>query len=429
MISLPLQMCWAMPASRLLSRMALFTAAMFWTLHSHAAVVSPEYFGLHIHRTDSGTSWPNVQFGSWRMWDSGVQWPDLQTTRGSWNFSRLDRQVRLAKSNHVAVLLPLGLSPRWASARPDEPSAYGEGKAAEPASMEDWRVYVRKVAQRYKGRIGAYEIWNEPNSKDFFSGTTTKLVELTCVAYQILKAVDPFIVVVGPAYTGGQNIAKLEGFLAAGGNKCIDVVAYHLYVPSSPPEAIPSLVKKIQLAMQRQGVSHLPLWNTEAGWFIENADGTATGKVPDYWLRVSAEQSAAFVARSLLLGSASGVERFFWYAWDNITLGLIEPKTKALKPGGVALGVVARWMTGGTRPACVEAEKLWTCTLASNPDERRVVAWSIGGAQRYTPPSGWSFKQCERADGRVEALDSSSSMRVDGLPRLFLMSPIKQGAS
>ncbi len=420
---------WAMPTGRLLSRWALFATITFWAPCGHAAVVSLEYFGLHIHRADSSTAWPKVQFGSWRLWDSYVQWPHLQTTRWSWNFSRLDRQVELAEANQVSVLLPLGLSPRWASARPDEPSAYGEGKAAEPASMEDWRVYVRTVAQRYKGRIGAYEIWNEPNSKDFFSGTTSKLVELTCVAYAVLKAVDPAIVVVGPAYTGEQNVKKLEDFLAAGGSKCIDVVAYHLYVTLSPPEAIPPLVSRIQLAMKRQGVGHLPLWNTETGWFIENADGTAAGKVPDYWLRLSAEQSAAFVARSYLLGSASGVERFYWYAWDNNTLGLIEPRAKTLKPGGVALDVVARWMTGSPRPACVETRKLWTCTLSSDPDERRVVAWSVGGAKRYTPKSGWSLRLSERADGRMEALDSSSSMRVDGLPRLLLLSPSKQGVS
>lgn len=131
----------------------------------------------------------------------------------------------------------------------------------------------------------------------------------------------------------------------------------------------------------------LPLRNTETGWF-KNTDGAVAGKVPDYWLRGSAEQSAAFVARLLLLGNASGVERFFWYTWDNITSGLIEPGTKALKRGGVALGVVARGTTGNPSP-----------------------------------------EQSERAGGRMEALDSSLSTRVDGLPRLFSLSLCRQGGS
>lgn len=408
---------------RLLCHLALGAASLCGMTSGNAVVVSPEYFGLHIHRADSRTAWPQVRFGSWRLWDAYVQWTNLQTTRWSWNFARLDRYVELAEANKVSLLLPLGLSPRWASARPNEPSAYGEGKAAEPASMEDWQVYVSTVAKRYKGKIKAYEIWNEPNSKDFFSGSTAKLVELTCEAYHTLKAIDPTIVAVSPAYTGGQNIGKLEAFLAAGGGKCIDVVAYHLYVTPSPPEAIPPLVKAIRQAMKRQGVEHLPLWNTETGWHIENADGTPKGKVPDSWLPVSAERSADYVARSYLLGSAFGVERFYWYAWDNVSMGLEEPKAKTLKPGAVALSVVARWITGGPPPTCAESNRIWLCTLSAKTGERRVVVWSPGISKRYTAPAGWRIKQIERADGRTESPTAATSIRTDGLPRQLVLVP------
>lgn len=407
----------------LVSRWTLRAALLLGIANCHAAVVSPEYFGLHIHRADSSTAWPKVRFGSWRLWDANVQWTHLQTTRWTWNFARLDRYVELAESNKVSLLLPLGLSPRWASARPNEHSAYGEGRAAEPASIEDWRAYVRTVAQRYKGKINSYEIWNEPNDKAFFSGTTAKLVELTCEAYRTLKTVDPAIIVVSPAYTGEQNVGKLEEFLAKGGDKCIDVVAYHLYVALSPPEAIPPLVERIQQAMKRQGVENLPFWNTETGWFIENTDGTPVGKAPDYWLRVSAEQSAAFVARAYLLGSAFGVDRFYWYAWDNNTLGLVEPTAKSLKPGGEALGVVARWMTGGPRPSCTETNGMWLCTLSARPDERRIVVWSPDSSRRYSAPSGWRIKQIERADGRTESPTSATSIRTDDLPRQLILVP------
>lgn len=391
---------------------------------ARAEVVSPEYFGLHIHNADNGTPWPQAPFGSWRLWDTHVQWTYLQPNKGAWNFVKLDGLVALAQTHKVSLLLPLGLSPRWASARPDEPSPYGEGRAAEPTSMEDWRVYVRTVAQRYKGKIDAYEIWNEPNSKDFFSGNSAKLVQLTCEAYRTLKAVDPSIIVVGPAYTGEQNVGKLEDFLSGGGGKCIDVVAYHLYVALSPPEAIPPLVKRIKQTMKRQGVEKLPLWNTETGWFIQNTDGTPERKVPHYWLRVRGEQSAAFVARSYLLGSAYGVDRFYWYAWDNNTLGLMEPTAKLLKPGGTAFGIVARWMIGGPRPSCTETNRMWLCKLTTKPDERRIVVWSPKISGLYIAPSGWRIQQVERADGRVEAShDAGTSLRVNAMPRRLILVP------
>lgn len=407
------------------SRWILHAVLLLGVTPSHAAVVSPEYFGLHIHRADDGTIWPSVRFGSWRLWDAYVQWTHLQASRETWNFGRLDRYVALAKSNKVSLLLPLGLTPRWASARPKEQSAYGEGRAAEPAEIEDWRTYVRTVGRRYKGKINAYEIWNEPNDKHFFSGTTAKLVELTCEAYRVLKSIDSAIMVVGPAYTGGQNIGKLEDFLAKGGSGCIDVVAYHLYVPIGPPEAITPLIERIRQAMKRQGSEHLPLWNTETGWIVENSDRTHTGKLPKGWLRVGSEQSAAFVVRSYLLSSAFGVDRFYWYAWDGKSMGLLEPSAKTLKPGGVALGVVARWLTGGSRPVCSETNGMWLCTLSERSDDRRVVVWSPDSAKHYIAPSGWRIKQIERADGHIEPLPlSGHGIRTNEMPRQLTLVPV-----
>ena len=405
-------------------RRALGAILLFSSL-AHSATVPPEYFGLHIHRADSSTAWPQARFGSWRLWDAYVQWTHLQPEKGKWEFQRLDRYVKLAAANHVSLLLPLGLSPGWASSRPGEHSSYGEGRAAEPKSMDDWRTYVRTVAWRYKGKINAYEIWNEPNDKAFFSGSTTKLVELTCEAYSILKATDPNIVVVSPAYTGAQNIGKLETFLAYGGKRCIDVVAYHLYVTPSTPEAIPPLVQQIQQAMKRQDVGQLPLWNTETGWFIENSDGTPVEKMSNYWLRVSAEQSASFVARSFLLGSASGVERFYWYSWDSKLFGLIEPTAKSIKSGGLALDIVAKWMIGNPQPVCAETNSVWHCALFSKQDERHFVVWSTEIPTLFTAPIGWRIADVERADGRAERLQSSKDVVVDDLPRQLILTPIK----
>src|SRR5512138_1206446 len=56
-----------------------------------ARPVPREYFGMHIHRADSGTPWPAAHFGSWRLWDANVGWPELEPARGEWNFKQLDR--------------------------------------------------------------------------------------------------------------------------------------------------------------------------------------------------------------------------------------------------------------------------------------------------------------------------------------------------
>ena len=113
---------------------ALSTLASAENLVAPSRPIPLDYFGLHIHRADTTTSWPITRFGSWRLWDAKVAWPYLEPERGHWDFRRLDRIVATAELNHVEVLLPLGLSPKWASARPQERSAYGPsgiGMAAE----------------------------------------------------------------------------------------------------------------------------------------------------------------------------------------------------------------------------------------------------------------------------------------------------------
>ena len=391
-----------------------------------AKVVTPKtYFGLHIHAADRGTEWPKVKFGAWRLWDSGVQWPNLQPERRQWDFARLDRYVAISQLTKVSILLPLGLSPRWASARPGERSAYGEGKAAEPRDMDDWRSYIQTVAQRYKGKIYEYEIWNEPNSKDFFSGTTENLVQLTCEAYKVLKEIDAAVTVVSPAFTGEQNIDRLGDFLAKGGRLCIDVVAYHLYVPASPPEAIIPLINKIRAVMEGHEAGQLPLWNTESGWWMANEDGTPdnTG-VPSYWTRLQGNQAAAYVARALILGRSMGVERFYWYAWDNRMLGLIEPNTKTYKISANAYGNVARWIIDTEAPKCSAKDSVWSCILGTTIDGTRVITWSEREGQSiYVSPVGQVVVSAERADGTNVAVDSSRKVLINTVPAMIQLKP------
>lgn len=170
---------------------------------SNPASIPLQYFGLHIHRADAGTAWPNVPFGSWRLWDAYVGWAQLEPERDKWNFSKLDHYVGMAKLTNVELLLPLAVTPNWAWARPLEASAYRPGNSAEPANIEDWRNYVTTLGRRYKGKIRQYEIWNEPSDRSHFTGDIDKLVQLTCEANRILKAIDPSIIVVSPASAGG----------------------------------------------------------------------------------------------------------------------------------------------------------------------------------------------------------------------------------
>jgi hypothetical protein len=286
----------------------------------------------------------------------------------------------MARLTKVDLLLPLAMTPAWASARPDEANGYGNGNAAEPKQIEDWRHYVEAVGRRYRGKIKLFEIWNEPNAKDQYTGTAEKLVELTCEAHRILKAIDPDIRVVSPAVVGASHVQYLDRFLELGGKNCIDIVGYHFYVPKSAPEAIVPIIRDVRAVMTKNDISSMPLWNTETGWWIANGDGT-----PDHpmvvkggWRKVSLEESGDYVLHAFLLARAEGVDRFFWYAWDSqYGWGMLEPTSGKPKPMAEKWRSTVDRLLGATKLTCAQQSNFWKCSFVRRDGVVDQVSWSV----------------------------------------------------
>ncbi len=399
-----------------------FVIACAMTPASGAERVGPSapldraYFGMHIHHLGHRTAWPaGIDIGALRLWDTFTSWLDLEPARGDWRFERLDFIVGEAQARAVPVLLTLGATPRWASARPDEPCSYGKGCAAEPRHLADWERYVRTVASRYRGRIECYEIWNEfqlPFTEDpadigrtihFYSGDVKQLVTLAQAAYAQIKAVDPGACVASPSvHSSGDWIAKLDRYFAAGGAAVTDVVSFHFYFGT--PEELPRLIASVRAVMRKHGLADKPLWNTEAGLFIDdpNEPESAGGLPP--------RTASAYVLRSLALAAASGVSRFYWYAWDNRKMGLAANFGR--QPNAAATGFVAasRWLRGASVSACRRdpATSVWVCELAG-ADDRAWIVWSEargGTARAFEVPAGAAYVEDLR--GNRTPLDARS---------------------
>lgn len=368
--------------------------------------VDAAFFGMHVHHAASGTSWPAVSFANWRLWDAGVTWPQLEPARGKWDFNLLDRYTQLAAERNVDLLLTLGLTPAWASARPNEPSAYGKGNAAEARQLADWEEYVRVVATRYKGVIHNYEIWNEPNVKGTFTGNPQAMVELSRAAYRVLKSVDPTITVVSPAATAGDGAAWLDEYLHRGGCAYADVIGYHFYVTPEPPEAMIPLIQKIDATIRRHDCLK-PLWNTESGWAR-----------PKHFS--SDEEAGGYVMRTYLLNWLLGVQRCYWYAWDNhnwSTLDLTSRSGNKITGAGAAYGVLQRWMLGSVLRSCERRRSgIWICQLDRGSSSDRVI-WSESGRQSFTIPASWHVRTTASWTGQNQ--QSTTPFNVGAAPVLL----------
>jgi hypothetical protein len=370
------------------------------------------YFGMHIHRAVARpgdltfTEWPAVSFGSWRLWDAGVAWPSLEPSNGTWDFSVLDQQVALAERAHVEVLLPLGLSPPWASARPREASAYRPGNSSEPVDLEFWKRYVATVASRYRGHIQAYEIWNEPNLTRFYSGSAETMLRLAALAYRQIKSLDPEALVVSPSATGAAGLAWLESYLERGGGRWADVIGYHFYVgQNQSPEEMAGLIQQVRAILDRHGLSGKPIWNTETGWRIAGEqEPPAAWKSPLRGNGLGSRRGAAYVARALVLGWAGGLDRFYWYSWDHYSMGLVEPDGKSLKPAGKAYGIVHEWLVGAKVDSVVEnPDGVWTVAIERPGGGEAEIVWKPSGVTTYRIPPTWEGATAwDLAGGRVD---------------------------
>jgi hypothetical protein len=364
------------------------------------------YFGMHIN-SPLQSAWPTVPFAVWRMWDTHTTWHDLEPTRGKWNFEVLDKLVALAESHHVEILMQLALSPDWVSARPTEKSADKPGNAAEPTDLRDWRDYVRMVSTRYKGRIHDYEIWNEPNLQQYWTGNVETLVTLTREAQQVPKSVDPSIVVVSPSATSSGGPIWLDKFLQAGGGNYVDVIGYHFYVHLAPPEQMGQLISQVESVLARHNIQK-PIWCTEAGWEIPKPFP------PDL--------APGYVSRAYILTWAAGVSRFYWYAWDNknwVTLQLTDPNSGAPTPAATAYATTEKWLLGATMSSCSSDNSgVWTCALTRNGSPSWIV-WKESGQANYTIPASWTVHQSESVLGSEGSVHSGQQLSIGPLPQLL----------
>lgn len=369
--------------------------------------ISSEYFGMIFHGLvplPSGkyptTQWPRppVNFASIRLWDTTTRWADIAPSPGQWEFERLDRFVDVAARHGAEVVYVLGSTPRWASARPDESCPYGLGCSAEPVRMAHWEEYVRRVAYRYRGRIRAYELWNEPNVVDnfpsrsamkgyFFTGSVAQLVEMARIARKVLDEVDPGAILTTPGIGNAPII--LDQFLAAGGKQYIQAVAYHFY-SSSDADFVQQIVT-IRAIMRRHGVGNLPLWNTEAGFPVYPIHEPLPPGAP----RLTREEAAARMAQVLVLGAAAGLDRFYYYAWENNLMGLVGFNGEPL-PGFDAMQKIQEWLLGSRLTGCSSLDNKVVRCDGEDTGRRFIVVWTDKPGNKIIPlPHGWKLAQVE----------------------------------
>jgi hypothetical protein len=342
--------------------------------------ISESYFGMHVGFVNPGTPWPAVPFGTWRLWDANVTWKDLEPSKGVWNFTKLDTFVALAGQHHVEIILPLALTPQWASSIPGELCAYTPGNAAPPTNNQDWIDYVQALTSRYKGKIAYYEMWNEANSTTMWSGTPVELIALQQAAYSVIKISDPAAQLISANLESTSGLTYMQKLLSLGYANSADIIGYHLYVSPNQPETIASLAASIFSLLKQYGVSK-PVWDTETGWLPPSKFDTE-------------DQAAGVAVRALLVARSSGIERFLWYEWDNhccVSLYMTELDNATPTRAALAYANLQKWLVGSTMSSCSpNFMGVWSCSLQFSNGAPGLILWNPQGTVTVSENLGWT---------------------------------------
>ena len=388
------------------ARLSGDTSGLRTTVAFLPQAASDPRFGLHM----KSLSWiPPIGVGSVRLWDTYTMWADLEPTRGVYNWSRLDTFVADARRHGITVLLTLGMTPRWASSEPTQPSPYGPrylGASALPSDMADWEAFVQAVLTRYGHQLDAVEIWNEPNYAFLRGGAHAYAALLSHATAVTSRFQGP--TVLAPAVAGVNPVRFIDSVAQLAPDTKLDAFSQHFYPPGpSGPETLLATLRHadstlVQLRWPRS------IWNTESGYWpaprvagwpmsVGQIDSAAPREFAPNWVRgwpfrpVAEDSIAAFLPREYALLLGEGVKRVYWYQYSGHDFAMTD-STGAPSAAVVTYAALAARVTGLTQTSVLADGPAVFAYRFSDGPRTVLVAWSVApGGTSWEPPNARAY--------------------------------------
>jgi hypothetical protein len=273
-------------------------------------------------------------------------WQDIEGAgKGQYDWSASDRIVEQAAAHGLKLIVRL-------SQDPDRP--FWAGNAPENAGH--FADFARAVAIRYKGRIAAYQVWNEPNLAREWGNRRPDpagYVNLLRQTYAAIKSADPSATVItaGMAPTGTDSEIAMpdvrfyeQMYQAMNGNSdgYFDMLGAHAAGFAAPPEVSPDeaaaneelyggerfftfrRVEDIRRVMEANGDADKKIAVLEFGWSTDKRPES-----PYYWHGAGAGINEA--KRGEYLVRAYEWARQNWQPWIGLMTAIYMPDVEWTK--------------------------------------------------------------------------------------------------
>lgn len=254
-------------------------------------------------------------------------WRDIETLeKGKYDWWRPDNIVNAVEGAGLDLIVRIDRQPFWS-----QEIEYPPLENAPPADYQDFGDFCGVLGERYRGRIKAYQVWNEPNLSREWGNEPPDPVAYTRllrICYEAIKQADPEALVISaglaPTGTGlpeampdGQFLQKMY---EAGGARYFDVLGLNAPGYKAPPEASPAEgeenpdygggrwfvfrhVEDMRAIMEANGDGSKQVAILELGWTTDEVN-------PSYaWHAVTEEEKADYLVRAYQYAAEN------WHPW------------------------------------------------------------------------------------------------------------------
>jgi O-antigen ligase len=280
-------------------------------------------------------------------------WADIEPRPGKFAWQPWDSLVNAVEQHGLGVIAVLDTSPAWARREPipdwpyiceaTEKAADSDGGRNQPPTRpEDYAEFVRALVARYRGRLAAVQLWDEPNIAPnwrVYGPDAPDYVRLLAAGSRAARQADPRALVlpaglaptVEASVCNLSDVAFLRSMLLAGAAQHIDRLAVHPFsLPSEPggPQTgpddrrvhpdIPNFSRVILLreVLNEYG-RRMPVWATAWGW---------NALPPDWTGRPSPWGTADALTQVARLEAAYARARDEWPWLEVVILSHLQPR-------------------------------------------------------------------------------------------------------
>lgn len=215
-----------------------------------------------------------------------ASWNEIEKEKGTYTWDELDRGINGAVQNGITPFITIGhgnelYSKLTTYEDPRLAEIYGyrpEPPVKDPVAMDAFLKFTRATVERYKDKIDYWEVWNEPNHRNYWGSTPDgkEYGRLLVQTATLIKETDPGCKVIGGSMAG-IDPEFTEDFLSVGSDRIIDIISYHNY-GSVPEERVYRAIDLWEVINKfNPGIE---LWQGECGYPSHSSTRDYRGRAP-----------------------------------------------------------------------------------------------------------------------------------------------------